>query len=109
MKNYKTLLSVAAFVGCMLLGGCGNTYVESQIEYETERNFVVEFQDNVEVTEDMLTELSATTGSVVKAHPYEKCYRFESQSENPSYAEVEKTCDQVSALPYVKSVHPEWY
>ncbi len=107
MKN-KTLI-VAVVMGCFLLSGCGSNFVEDQIAYETENNFVVEFARGTEVTEDVLSQMEASTSSSVMLHPYENFYVFENATDTEkTYAQLEQTCEELKKLDYVKNAHPQW-
>ena len=61
MKNYK--LFIVTLIGCAMLTGCGNVNVQSAINSEIERDIVVEFTEDVDITSDIIAEVEAITAS----------------------------------------------
>ncbi|WP_029233294.1 hypothetical protein [Butyrivibrio sp. VCB2006] len=105
MKNNKIIL--VAVVACAMLSGCGNTYVESTISDSAERNIVVDFTADTEVTPELISQVEAATGSTYSSHPYENCYRFEANE--ASYEAIEAACEGISTLECVADAHTEYH
>lgn len=105
MRNIK-LIVASLFMGSLLLTGCGNNFVESEIEYETENEFVVEFDESVAVDSDIVASVENMTNATYKARPYEGFFVF--TVEDGSYAQLESICESVSELPGVKAAHTKW-
>nr|WP_297763630.1 hypothetical protein [uncultured Butyrivibrio sp.] len=105
MKNIK-LLVASVFMGSFLLTGCGSNFVESQIELETENEFVVEFNDeNVDISSAVASVESVSDASY-KARPYEGFFIF--TVEDGSYEQLETICSNLEQLPEVKGARTKW-
>ncbi|ADL35918.1 hypothetical protein bpr_III232 [Butyrivibrio proteoclasticus B316] len=105
MKNYK--LFIVTLIGCAMLTGCGNVNVQSAINSEIERDIVVEFTEDVDITSDIIAEVEAITASSYKNRPYERCFRFEANE--ASYEAITDVCKTLNDLPYINEAHTEWH
>ncbi len=105
MKKYKEMI-VAVVMGCFLLTGCGNSFEEAAVEYDIEHDFVVEFEEDTVVTQELIASIEKASAGVMKTHPYENLYRFE--KEDATHEELESICLALNNLPDVKLAQTEW-
>lgn len=105
MKNIR-LLVASVFMGSFLLTGCGSSFVESQIELETENEFVVEFKDETVDISSAVASVESVSDASYKDRPYEGFFIF--TVENGSYEQLQTICSKLEELPEVKGAHTKW-
>ena len=94
------------FVGIIMFVAGYNSFVDSQIEYETENEFVVEFNEYVDMNSEEVANVESMANATVKSRPYEGFYVF--TVEDGSYEQLQNICASIAELPEVKNAHTKW-
>lgn len=82
------------------------SFADSYIESETESEFVVVFNENVDYYSNAVANIENMTNATLKGHPYQ--YSFVFAIEDGSYEDLQNICARLEELPEVKSAHTKW-
>jgi hypothetical protein len=94
------------FAGIAMIFTGNQSLIEAHIEHETNNEFVVEFNENVDINSEAVANVENVANATVKDRIYETFYVF--TVEDGSYEKLQVICASVEALPEVKTANTKW-